>query len=353
MDHAWSLGAKWSPVAGIVLRGSKSRTFRAPSVVELFQPATTSNSSIGGDDPCDYRNLDSGNDPSARKKNCQALFTTLGLPASYQLTSTAQSLGVPTSTGGNPNLRNEVASSWTYGVVAMPKFVPGLSLSADYANIDVSRAIVFFNGASILSNCYDSTDPDPAVCNLVRRDGSAQITSVTSGYVNAGYTKYRSWTFAASYALALQKLSSFFARSATLDLQANAVDTRSNRTSVSGLGYDLYESADSLAAPEWKANFGAAYRQGALGITWIADYVSSAQYDTTRTSETHNVLRVGDYWKHDVQLTLDIQGGKQFRVGVNNVFDRAPAPLSVGVDGSGGSYDIIGRYIYVGLKATW
>jgi outer membrane receptor protein involved in Fe transport len=352
-DHAWSFGGRWSPLAGVVLRGSKSRTFRAPSMVELFQPRTTSNESIGGDDPCDYRNIASGNDPSAREKNCKALFASLGLPANFQLTSNAQNLGIPTSTGGNPNLRNEVASSWTYGVVVTPKFFPGFNVSADYVHIDISRAIVTFDGASILSNCYDSPDPDPAICNLVTRSSSAQITSVTSGYVNAGYTRYRAWTFAATYAVPLQSLSRFFDPSARLDIQVNAVDTLSNRTSVSGMGYDLLESADSLSAPRWKGILGFAYRQGAVGVSWIANYVSASQYSTTATSETNDVLRVGSYWKHDAQITLDLKGGAQFRLGVNNVFNRSPDPRAVGGDGSVGSYDIIGRYLYVGLKTMW
>jgi outer membrane receptor protein involved in Fe transport len=50
---------------------------------------------------------------------------------------------------GNPNLHPEVAYEWTYGIVYSPKWIKGLTLSADWWHIDM-RDIVAARGAQTL-----------------------------------------------------------------------------------------------------------------------------------------------------------------------------------------------------------
>ena len=50
---------------------------------------------------------------------------------------------------GNPNLHPEVAYEWTYGAVYSPKWVKGLTLSADWWHIDM-RDIVATSGAQTI-----------------------------------------------------------------------------------------------------------------------------------------------------------------------------------------------------------
>jgi outer membrane receptor protein involved in Fe transport len=58
---------------------------------------------------------------------------------------------------GNPNLHPEVAYEWTYGIVYSPKWVKGLTLSADWWHIDM-RDIVSAVGAQFL---IESNPPPP------------------------------------------------------------------------------------------------------------------------------------------------------------------------------------------------
>ena len=44
---------------------------------------------------------------------------------------------IPTFQSGNPNLKPEVAYEWTYGAVYSPKWIKGLTLSADFWHIDL------------------------------------------------------------------------------------------------------------------------------------------------------------------------------------------------------------------------
>lgn len=43
--------------------------------------------------------------------------------------------------GGNPNLKPENAYEWSYGFVFSPKFVKGLTLSADFYHIDLLTSL--------------------------------------------------------------------------------------------------------------------------------------------------------------------------------------------------------------------
>ena len=61
--------------------------------------------------------------------------------------------------GGNPNLKPEVAYEWTYGAVWSPKFIKGLTVSADFYHIDLRNATRsgFNNDPSgILAENWDS-----------------------------------------------------------------------------------------------------------------------------------------------------------------------------------------------------
>ena len=85
----WKLGGTWAPIPDIRFRVVRSRDIRAPNLNELYQAGSA--------------NSDSVRNPS---------FTADGAngPANYSYS------GIAT---GNPNLRPEVAASWTIGAVLM------------------------------------------------------------------------------------------------------------------------------------------------------------------------------------------------------------------------------------------
>src|SRR5262249_48605291 len=77
---------------------------------------------------------------------------------------------------GNPNLHPEVAYEWTYGIVYSPKWIKGLTLSADWWHIDM-RDIVAFRGAQTL--IQENPPPGPGAQNgpiVFRSAGTAPTT---------------------------------------------------------------------------------------------------------------------------------------------------------------------------------
>jgi iron complex outermembrane receptor protein len=344
-DNAWDLSLNWNPIEDVTLRASKSRTFRAPSLVESFLPRSSLLMGAGTD-PCDARNINSGPNPQARLANCRALFASLGLPADYSLTSIGQSVAVPQTVGGNPSLKNEVADSWTAGLMLTPQFLRGFRISADYISISIEDAIAVFNAASIMSTCFDADIPSPSICGLVTRDANAQITGATTGYVNAGFTEFRG----VSYSLAF---STSLGSGQDLSLELNLLNTRRQETSVSGLGFDLDPVAGETSAPHWKGLLSLRYSIGPVKLAWFTNYVDAARFNLQRTAEDQDVLGVGAYFKHDASIAYSVLNNVSVRAGVNNIFDSEPEPFAIGAGGGSGFYDVIGRSFFFGIKGRF
>jgi iron complex outermembrane recepter protein len=62
---------------------------------------------------------------------------------------------VPVIASGNPNLKPEVAYEWTYGAVYSPKWIKGLTLSADFWHIDL-RSVASFVGPQFIIDFENS-----------------------------------------------------------------------------------------------------------------------------------------------------------------------------------------------------
>jgi hypothetical protein len=122
------VSVRWQPldpkyIGTVTLRGSYSEAFHAPTLSEV-SPASSQNFPIVAD-------------PFSPQTEPQIEERVLG----------------------NPNLHPEVAYEWTYGAVWSPKWVKGLTLSADWWHIDM-RDIVTTPGAQFL---IEANPPTPGV----------------------------------------------------------------------------------------------------------------------------------------------------------------------------------------------
>jgi len=119
------ISVRWEPldpkyIGALTLHGSYTEAFHAPALSEI-SPASTQGVTETAFDP---------------------------------LTNQSYSFGVFTI--GNPNLKPEVAYEWSYGIVYSPKWIKGLTLTADWWHIDM-RSI-----ASLLGTQFtvDLNNPD-------------------------------------------------------------------------------------------------------------------------------------------------------------------------------------------------
>lgn len=371
-DESWATGLRWKPIDDLLVRGSLSRSFRAPGITELFTPVSTS--FMTATDPCDFRNINSGPNPAARKANCQADFQRLGLDPNFQLTSNIQAATQRGTTAGNPNLVNEVADQETYGVVYQPSYIPNLILSFDWVKIDLTNAIANFGLSSILQVCYDVPNPDPAVCGRFQRGVKGSNVGGTSlegqilgadlapngvgpqsGFINAGYLNFAGWSGGVEYTLNLDDYQSLAGLGGKVRWDLDIFRTETYESSVTGLGFDLANSANTLGTPETRWKLDTSYTNRGLGVLWTVRYIGETKFSNTATIENFNPLTVPEYYLNDLSLAYQFENvvpvfkDLTARLQVRNVFDVQPPMGTVGI----GVYDQMGRYFQVGLTTRF
>lgn len=162
----WKVGGFWEPVASLRLRGNYNRATRAPNIGELFFPVQTGLDNLATD-PC------AGLGPTTNS-NLRAVCIAQGAPpGQIGLIANPAAAQVNVTSGGNPNLGVEEATTWTAGFVFQPEFLPSFSLSADYYNIKVTDAITSPTVGDVVGACFNNitaasaTDP---VCTGIRRN---------------------------------------------------------------------------------------------------------------------------------------------------------------------------------------
>ncbi len=154
-------GAEFDVIPSIKLRGQYQRAVRAPNVSELFGGQAIG--FPGATDPC--------GDPAflAANPGADAVCIATGVPAGNVGNAAAIQLNaqIPALFGGNPNLGEETSTSYTFGVVLRPEFIPGLTITADYFDIVIEDAISVAGGSlqGLLNLCYGTVqDANDVVC---------------------------------------------------------------------------------------------------------------------------------------------------------------------------------------------
>jgi len=117
------LEPKW--IGALTLRGSYSEGFNAPTLPDLTPAETEIFITTGGAGPL------ATHDPTGKTPD-----------------GTTIRVLIP----GNPLLKPEVAYDWSYGVVYSPKWIRGLTLSADFWHIDLRSIAAIPDGQFILDH---------------------------------------------------------------------------------------------------------------------------------------------------------------------------------------------------------
>lgn len=369
-ESVWNVGGTWEVVSGLTLRTSRSRNFRAPTLTQLLAPSSTTQTFVMSD-ACDADRINGGARPDIRRKNCLALFqanpgygvgqvladgsviqpgTSAAVRlANFQDPSESFANALVTS-GGNPNLRNEVSNTFTYGIVIEPRFIPGLSFTADRIQVDLRDGLSNFTTEDFVNTCMDNENPSATVCNAFSRLANPQganpggtIVSGTTTTFNAGIIKYRGEVYKLSYEFALAKLVGG-KDIGSLYLGVEATHNSLLTTSVTGDTFTRMD--DTTQAPTWSGRFDLRYVRGPFRFTYQLAYLGRIRSQTDATIETTPFPTVSSNMTHAISAQYDF-GKLTLRVGVINLTNEAPSypTLSYG--------DIIGRQIYVGAKVKF
>ncbi|QQV76809.1 TonB-dependent receptor [Sphingomonas aliaeris] len=361
-ENVWDIGLRWEVVRGVTLRGSRSRNFRAPTLTQLIAPSASGLDSTGFD-PCDADRISGGPNPAVRRASCLALFTAnpgygvdpdgtgAGLSAAARLArfqNPSENFARATvTTGGNPNLRNEVSKTWTYGILLQPAIIPGLTISADRIEIDLRDGLSAFSTQDFTAACYDDPNPAAGVCNAFTRLATADaispggtIATGTTTTFNAGVLRYRGENYMVDYQFALGGL---FRTGDLGRLQLTAAATHNTVLTTSVTGTTFVRTDGTYLSPTWVGRFNAAYSKGPLRLTYQLQYRDRTAAGANVSIETTPNPVLARNIVHDVSAQVDL-GNYALRLGIDNLTDKDPSYPQIAYG------DILGRRFYAGVR---
>ena len=364
----------WEAVDGLRLRGGVQRAVRAPSIGELFAAQNLSFPSIGvpvsstgvrqfSGDPCDirgaYRAPGAANAAAVRSL-CLAQNVPTQVIDSYTF-SNSQVSGL---TGGNPDLQEETADSFTIGAIWQSPlsnpWLGGLSGSIDYYDITIEQVVGTVSTTEQLRRCYNQDgasnptyDPNNFFCRLFSRDpNSGQITSTFETNANLGTLKTQGVDFQVDWRLDLVDIGAPDWGALALNVTGTRLLEWERQDIPGGPFTDrkgTVSNSFGLTLPEWKAlsTLSWTLEPWTLGMRW------RYQGEVENFNNRSQVIDAIHYF--DLNAGYQINQAVSLRAGVNNLTDEQPpvyAPaIAANTDPS--TYDVIGRRYYVGLTARF
>ena len=347
-------GFTWRPVDSLLVRGTWSEGFRAPTVADLF--GGISQSFEDYTDPCDtlFGSV-------AGSAQCLA-----DVPAGYrQPASDPDGLAdgpgtqtpIPFLSGSSPNLTPETSESSTLGVVWSPEFVEGLNMSLDWWNIRIDNTIVGDTPTAMLDDCYirgiESRCQGP---NTFTRDPvTGEITELSFGLRNAGFVETEGFDFDLNYRMetdygrfGLAWLSTYVSKN---EIKVDNLEGVPSQQNGFGGNFRLRSNASlSWDLGEFGATWTARYYSGVKENCYFADRCSLPDYAAPDTQGNNVPLNeLGSTTFHDVQVRWNAPWNATVSLGANNVFEKYASP-NYDQPNSGysyyGGFDI-GRFVYM------
>ncbi|HEX5183085.1 MAG TPA: TonB-dependent receptor [Allosphingosinicella sp.] len=362
--NTYKIGGEFAPVRDLSFRASYNRAVRAPNIQELFAPVHVQLD--GNSDPCSNHPIAAG------EAGCLAQGLHVG-----QVVAGNPAGQYNGRVGGSLSLTPEVADTYTLGAVIQPRWIPRLAITVDWFNIKIKNAIQQIGADTILAQCILTANP--TFCGLVHRDPSGSIWRSAAGFVddvprNIGGFSTRGIDVGASYAMNIGRWGGL-----SFNMNGTWLDRLVTNTGISApyncAGYYglICSGGGTLSAPNPKWRHRARLTWNApdgLGLSLTWRYFSEVRIDRASgqagLSGAYSPFnaRIPAQSYFDLAFTAKIADHYQFRLGVNNVFDKPP-PI-FGSNGSSavinacaavfcsgntypGTYDALGRYIFAGV----
>jgi iron complex outermembrane receptor protein len=371
--HTYKADASWQLWRWLAFRGGYSRAIRAPSLGDLYSPATTTSVSIGQasptsatGDPCDTRSL-YRNGPNAMA--VRGLCLAQGVPATVIDSFAFTSQTIFASVAGNPNLSEEKADTFSVGATfRAPSQGPlsGLVLSADFYDITIRDAIGSLPFATGLARCFNvdgssnpNYDPTNINCVVVARNSVGTIsnglipTLNLAKYHTQGIDLSVQGRFSLARLLRRERAGEIgFEVAATRILSFDLVTL----PGTPSLDYSGYTSSpiNSSVLPKWRANATLQYQTalGSLGIRWR--FIGRTQDISRLTSPTSTVPGVREAHYFDLFARIAVDERLSLRAGIQDLTDKGPPPIGTSLGFTDvQTYDLLGRSAYVGASVKF
>jgi len=317
--YTWKAGATYKPIDDVMLRVTRSRDIRAPSLQELYTGAVTARVAV--------------TDPTK---------------------STSTTVNATQLTGGNAALRPEVADTLSGGVVYSPSWLPGFQASVDYYKIEINDVISTLSSQNIVDRCFAG---NAALCGQITRVGG-DITQIRSTNLNLNYLKTSGLDIEASYrrplaggTVGIRALANYVDEFVTSD-GVTAVDIAGSIASSASTG----SGSSTPSQPHWTLQASYFYATGPFQATVTNRYIGSGVIDNAfKVANAIDDNHVDSKLYTSVNLTYKTQmmgSASELYINADNLFNVKPPKgfgWGYGLNASP-TYDVIGPMFKAGLR---
>ncbi|SPU46497.1 TonB-dependent receptor domain-containing protein [Brevundimonas diminuta] len=275
-------------------------------------------------------------------------------------------------TGGNPDLQEETADTYSFGTVLQPTFqspwLSNISASIDWYQIKVADAVGVLGVGNGIRYCFNdggnnpTFDPNNYYCTLQDRGtNDGYMINPRQPLLNLGQFNVTGIDLQLDWRLHLGdvglpdegqlSVSSAISYLNSFEIQALP---GAPTYDYAGTWGTAIEANAGQAHPEWKASTSVTYSRDSwnVGLRWrhMSEMINSARV----TSPTSTARGVDAYDVFDLNARVTLPYDTSLRFTVTNLFNEAP-PQVGDVRGTYDpqNYDTIGRYYTVAVTKTF
>ncbi|HVX04970.1 MAG TPA: TonB-dependent receptor [Rhodanobacteraceae bacterium] len=364
----WKAAVEYRPIADLMLRGTVSTVFRAPTISDVFAPPGVGATALSAD-PCDHITVAN---PACAGVPLDGSFVDneVGLDVTQVVGSGSKFAGFP--------LGPELGKSFDFGAVYSPHFAPGLSAGVDLWRIYLDNVITGVGAQTILNLCFAGVEE---YCPLITRfgagtAGAGQIARILTPTANLGRIDVKGVDLTASYRLPAFSFGQFI-----VDLSATYLSQYKIQTSPGESGNQVLNGVGEMGSigspltsscpfsggqvcffPRIRGQAALDWQLGPWDASWRMRYISGFNLGSPDPSQGFSaapgfaadnplVLRYGATVYSDVTVGYNIEPiNTRLEVGVDNVFDKQPPLLynnnAPQANTDPNDFDVMGRYYW-------
>ncbi|WP_158548448.1 TonB-dependent receptor domain-containing protein [Parvularcula marina] len=352
--NSYAAGLSWTPTSGLRFRGQYQRAVRAPNIGELFQPQV--NGFPGVSDPCSggangaYDGYDASTQATVMANCIADGVPSAQVGANLQVNAQIQGLF-----GGNPALEEEVADTYTYGVVWEPNFVDNLAITLDYYDIEIENVITTVPSQTVFDLCYVSGIS--SFCNNITRGPGGQVSIFNSSLQNVAALVAKGVDMSIDYSYDTAEWGTFGIYSLITYQEENSLQSLPTESPVDCVGY--YGATCGEPTPEWKYNTRFDWSMGPYGARLRWQRLGEVQDDLFQDGGTPNLFVEGvdAYDQYDLTLFYTMNDNVYWQFGIENLTDEDFVIIG---DASAeqsntypASYDTLGRTYFGRVVLSW
>ncbi|MDJ0812708.1 MAG: TonB-dependent receptor [Woeseiaceae bacterium] len=328
-DTTWQVGLEFQVIDSLKFRSTAGTVFRAPTISDLYSGQRDSFPTYT--DPC-------------------LAATFADNPGCAQVAPPQLDTQVRTRVGGNPNVQPETGDTLTAGIVFQPDLGDhGLTITADYWDVQLDDGISSFGIDFLLTDCY--RDQNAGSCAKLTRNPDYSLAlaidtvdNVSERGANGVDTEIR-WDFESG--IGLWEVAMLWSHTLEQTLVELPGDPERN---LEGLHFENVTTQNGGTYAEDKINTSVQWANGGFSVSYLAEYISGIEADTVFFGSDY-IQDIDSFLYHDLTANYEWEG-LTVTAGVTNLTDEEPPWIDSAFNAKTDvtTYRMFGRGYFVRLK---